>query len=69
MSGINTKGNKRERSVEREAETTPKEYKTDGLPQTSKYSVDKKKKTEPSVSTPKDLKKQSGRPADANYGF
>lgn len=50
-------------------ETSAEEYKSGGLPKTSQYSVDKKKKDEPSVSTPKDTKEQSDRPEDTNYGF
>ena len=50
-------------------ETDDEEYKAGGLPKTSKYSVDKKHRSEPSVSTPEDKKEQSDRPVDANYGF
>lgn len=69
MPGTDTKKNKKERPVDQNAETDDMEYKSGGLPKTSKYSVDKNAKTQPSVSTPADIKEQSSRPADANYDF
>jgi hypothetical protein len=50
-------------------ETGEEEYKTGGLQDTSKYSVDKKTKSEPSVSTPgKEDRKQTDQ-SQKNYGF
>ena len=69
MTVAKTKTNKNTRPVDAHSETETREYKGDGVSGTSKYSVDKKAKTEPSVSTPKDKKEQSDRPDDANYGF
>lgn len=69
MPGTDTKTSKKERPVDPNSETEPREYKSGGLPKTSKYSVDQNAKTEPSVSTPKDKKEQSDRPEDTNYGF
>lgn len=69
MLGIDTKTNKKARPVDPRSETEEREYKSGGFVNTSKYSVDKKVKSEPSVSRPKDTKEQSDRPADANYGF
>lgn len=50
-------------------ETSEEEYKAGGLPKTSRYSVQKKKSPEPSVSRPRQTKEQSDRPAQSNYGF
>lgn len=69
MPGTDTKKSKRERPVDKNAETEDQEYKSGGLPKTSKYSVDQNAKTQPSVSTPKDMKEKNARPADTNYGF
>lgn len=62
MPGTDTKKNMQERPVDRDHETQDREYKSKGLPQTEKYSVDKKIKGQPSVSTPEDIKEQSGLP-------
>lgn len=64
-----TKSQKRSRPVDVNNETKEREYKSGGIAGTAKYSVDKKSKSQPSVSTPKQTKEQSDRPKDANYGF
>lgn len=50
-------------------ETQSEEYKEGGLPDTQKYAVQKQKKSEPAVTTPKKEDARQTDKSERNYGF